>query len=180
MTARERALTVQGWMDPDELDWLAEQAAKAPRVLEVGALKGRSTIVLAASTPGVVCTVDPYQSRDPILAEEFHRVGADALRVQFWQNVRPWESKITLYESGHHLRDQRPDPFDFIFIDGEHDEMSVAMDLFLYLPLLRPGGVLAGHDYVRPSVQWAVKRFVPWSVRQPVGSIWEALCPGMK
>lgn len=37
-------------------------------------------------------------------------------------------------------------PFDFIFVDGGHDEKTVNTDWNLYYPMLRDGGVIAFHD----------------------------------
>lgn len=37
--------------------------------------------------------------------------------------------------------------FDFIYLDGRHDYMSVKSDIEWYYPLLKPGGIFAGHDY---------------------------------
>ena len=37
--------------------------------------------------------------------------------------------------------------FDFIYLDGDHDYANVKKELFAYWPKVRPGGVLAGHDY---------------------------------
>ena len=38
--------------------------------------------------------------------------------------------------------------FDYIYVDARHDYKGVLQDLRAWYPLLRPGGVLAGHDYV--------------------------------
>ncbi|KAK3252098.1 hypothetical protein CYMTET_38591 [Cymbomonas tetramitiformis] len=37
---------------------------------------------------------------------------------------------------------------DFIYIDARHDYMSVKEDLELWYPKIRPGGIIAGHDYL--------------------------------
>ena len=37
--------------------------------------------------------------------------------------------------------------FDFIYIDGAHDYDNVYRDIELSLPLLKPEGIIAGHDY---------------------------------
>ena len=37
--------------------------------------------------------------------------------------------------------------FDFIYLDGAHDYVNVKKELFLYWPKVKPGGVIAGHDY---------------------------------
>ena len=37
---------------------------------------------------------------------------------------------------------------DFVYLDARHDRESVTEDLELWAPKVRPGGVIAGHDYV--------------------------------
>lgn len=39
---------------------------------------------------------------------------------------------------------------DFVFIDAAHDYTNVKADLLAWWPKIRPGGVLAGHDYSEP------------------------------
>lgn len=44
---------------------------------------------------------------------------------------------------------QIPDSsLDFVYIDGRHDYESVMQDLETFLPKVRRGGIVAGHDYV--------------------------------
>lgn len=37
---------------------------------------------------------------------------------------------------------------DFVYLDARHDAQSVRRDLASWWPLVRPGGVIAGHDYL--------------------------------
>mmetsp|Transcript_30090 Transcript_30090/g.96274 ORF Transcript_30090/g.96274 Transcript_30090/m.96274 type:complete len:311 (+) Transcript_30090:31-963(+) len=37
--------------------------------------------------------------------------------------------------------------YDFIYLDGAHDYFNVKLEMYAYWPKVRPGGVLAGHDY---------------------------------
>jgi len=37
--------------------------------------------------------------------------------------------------------------FDLVFVDGAHDYTSVRLDLLLALRLIKPSGLLCGHDY---------------------------------
>lgn len=37
--------------------------------------------------------------------------------------------------------------YDFIYLDARHDYMSVKSDIEWYYPLVKPGGIFAGHDY---------------------------------
>jgi hypothetical protein len=38
--------------------------------------------------------------------------------------------------------------FDFVYLDGDHSREAVETDIAAWWPLVRPGGILAGHDYV--------------------------------
>jgi hypothetical protein len=38
---------------------------------------------------------------------------------------------------------------DYIYIDGNHDYDHAKQDLKLWWPKLRPGGLMAGHDYLQ-------------------------------
>lgn len=52
---------------------------------------------------------------------------------------------------------------DFVFVDGDGDHSfeGVMRDFNLYWPLIRVGGIFAGHDWNLPSVQQAIKTFFP-------------------
>jgi predicted O-methyltransferase YrrM len=39
------------------------------------------------------------------------------------------------------------DIFDIVFVDADHSEASVRRDVGAWLPKVKPGGVIAGHDY---------------------------------
>ena len=45
---------------------------------------------------------------------------------------------------------------DVLYIDGAHDSMSVARDVVLYVPMVKPGGVVFFDDYAHPDVRRAV------------------------
>ena len=38
--------------------------------------------------------------------------------------------------------------YDFVYLDARHDYKGVVADLNAYWPLLRRGGIMAGHDYI--------------------------------
>jgi SAM-dependent methyltransferase len=62
--------------------------------------------------------------------------------------------------------------FDLIFIDASHDYDSVKEDIRAWRPLLAPGGILCGHDYMRWGVKKAVHELVPHHRLVPGTSIW--------
>lgn len=39
---------------------------------------------------------------------------------------------------------------DFVFIDGDHSRAGVERDIAAWLPKVRPGGLMAGHDFDHP------------------------------
>jgi len=44
---------------------------------------------------------------------------------------------------------------DFVYIDGNHDFLNVTQDIHHWFKKVKPGGILAGHDYVRyPSKKY--------------------------
>jgi predicted O-methyltransferase YrrM len=68
----------------------------------------------------------------------------------------------------------RGQPLDFVYIDGDHGYEAVINDITNYSSKVRPGGIIAGHDYwgrmldkylrVGPAVKLYVKAYNidPW------------------
>lgn len=49
--------------------------------------------------------------------------------------------------------------FDYVYIDGAHDEENVYKDVVAWYPKLRMGGIMAGHDWWFKGVQDGVAKF---------------------
>jgi predicted O-methyltransferase YrrM len=49
---------------------------------------------------------------------------------------------------------------DFVFIDGDHSEETSHTDFWNYYPLVKKGGIFAGHDIVLPAVEKSLKNFL--------------------
>jgi predicted O-methyltransferase YrrM len=177
------ALATSGWMHDGELAWLAERAAEAQTIIEVGCWKGRSTLALADNTPGVVYAVDHWQGStgDPHLTEVAALGGPDGLYATFLANmgsrVQAGAGKVvplrmSAVEAA--LTMFAPQSVDLVFIDASHLRDDVRRDIALYRPLVRPGGILCGHDYnIREhmGVTEAVDEAFPQAQRTAL-SIW--------
>jgi predicted O-methyltransferase YrrM len=181
-----RALAIEGFMSALELEWLATHAQQSDRIVEVGCWQGRSTRALADHCPGRVYTVDAwegYAEADPAGAAWLAaRCPWPAARAAFAANLRDHletgrvvlvsqtaaAAAITLCQScGLGWAD-------LVFLDGDHHEAALRLDIATYRPLLRSGGILAGHDYGHPewaTVARAVHRVWPTGV-QRCDSIW--------
>lgn len=173
------ALAVPGWMERDELAWLAAMARHAQVVVEIGSHQGRSTLALADHCPGVVYAIDPWEG--PCLHEDGTPAPNDwAVWPAFRAHLRahldtgrvvaiqaPFlEASAVLAASGVIA--------DLVFLDGDHRRASVAADIEAAWPLVQSGGRLAGHDYHNatwPGVTLAVDARFPTGV-QTLNGIW--------
>ena len=57
-----------------------------------------------------------------------------------------------------------PSQIDFIYIDARHDYCGASEDIRVWWPKLRPGGVMAGHDYLTNAEMKALTPWQDWSV----------------
>jgi len=58
---------------------------------------------------------------------------------------------------------------DFVFIDADHTYEGCKADICAWLPKVRDGGLVSGHDYNWPSVKQAVDEFfIPTLARDNV------------
>ncbi len=67
-----------------------------------------------------------------------------------------------------------------VFIDASHDYDSVKADIKAWLPKVRPGGLLAGHDRNEPGVHAALldlQLLLNTAVQYAPGSIWYVRIP---
>ena len=57
---------------------------------------------------------------------------------------------------------QFPDnSLDFVYLDGNHQDPYIAQDINEWMKKVKPGGILAGHDYAHiKRVKWGVKEAV--------------------
>jgi predicted O-methyltransferase YrrM len=96
---------------------------------------------------------------------------------RFLDNMKPVEGKFKYiqgnsWESAAKFEDKS---LDFVFIDADHTYESAGKDIDAYLPKVKDGGVIAGHDYnhVWPELRRAVdERFGDRVIANPKESTW--------
>jgi predicted O-methyltransferase YrrM len=54
----------------------------------------------------------------------------------------------------------KKESLDFVFIDGDHSEEASYADFWNFYPLVKTGGIFAGHDIVLPDVEKSLKNFL--------------------
>jgi len=116
-------------------------------MIEIGSFVGESTVMFAQSFKKVIA-VDPfmagYDEKDPTsYLFEFDNVYQTYLdRITIYSNIQ------TIIEtSDDAVKELNSETYDFIYIDGLHTYEGVKTDITNYLPLVKKGGVIGGHDY---------------------------------
>lgn len=167
-----RASAVPGWMTPEELRWLESTARGKQLVVEFGSWRGRSSVALAAAVK-LVCVdtfVDMPQEdgTGESTYPHFCRSIADDA-----DHVEAIVASLASEATAAMLRKRFGNSADVVFIDASHDEQSVLRDISIAASLVRPGGILCGHDFspAWPGVVSAVKNNFKDFQRGP-GSIW--------
>lgn len=127
-------------------------------VVEIGSYLGASTAFLAFAAlrkSGTVHAVDPWMN---------NAMGAEGerdTRGEFARNTAPFAHYIVAHQGfSSDIAAQGPIPCDMLFIDGDHSYDAVAADLRLWLPSLKPGGILSMHDIDHPPVKKAFEDVV--------------------
>lgn len=126
-----------------------QRLAAGKDVLEIGSAYGYSTVALALVADRVT-TVDPHTGHDSF-GTMVRNLDANGLTGKVWWIVgRSQDILPTLAPA-----------FDLVWIDGDHTADVVEHDVQWALKLLRPGGVIACHDYGEdtcPGVQVALDK----------------------
>lgn len=187
--SKTRRRKIDGWMGKPSLKWLAGHAVNAQRVIEVGAWYGRSTKTLALACPGTVWAVDHWKGtpNDP---EQHAKLYANHIALRgdpykvFRKNLRAEiigkkvvPMRMRSVDAANILGlEYGLGSFDFVFIDADHSYDGCLADIQAYFQLVRPGGVLAGHDYHWESVERAVTHWftkcVQYEVTLGPSSMW--------
>lgn len=172
-----RALTIGGWMSENELLWLATQALSHQYIVEFGSLHGRSSRAMADNMAkfGKMWCVDPWRG-DTYTADGKETISTYCMPY-FIQNLKEYvDSHRVIPVREFSYRFSLPHKVDMVFIDGNHNYDVVVKDIKKAYELLRPGGLICGHDYDHPS--WPDVKKAVTELVGPVGvvdTIWHAI-----
>jgi len=138
----------------DELPVLLNARGLHGRGAEIGVKLGMYSDELLSNWHGEeLVSIDPWLSADPdeyvdrsnVSQEEF-----DSYYEQTRERLSRHGSRSTIWRMTSVEAAARvpAKSFDFVYIDARHDYVSVKEDLEAWCAKVRPGGILAGHDYV--------------------------------
>jgi hypothetical protein len=114
-----------------------------------------------------------YATKDALATQDaMDRYAAEALT-----KVQPWRKRCRLLRlsSVEAARDLAGQQFDLVFIDAEHTYDALTADIAAWLPLIKAGSWLGGHDYGKdrfPGVTQAVDELFAGRVELGSDSTW--------
>jgi hypothetical protein len=140
---------------PNLYSYIVRQFPTNSHFVEVGCWKGRSAAYMAVeiNNSGKVIRFDCVDTWKGSLTEEPHQndlsVKSGTLYEKFMSNTERVKHIITPIrgDSVSVASQYADDSLDFVFIDGDHRYECVKADIEAWLPKMKSGSVLAGHDY---------------------------------
>jgi len=153
--------------------WDGNPPPASPLMAELGVAHGENLSYLLARYPTLrAIGVDSFAGSEVDMyrgttATEVYREATTALKPWLGSRARLVVGRTEAVDASV----LGTEPFDFIFVDAEHDEASVRADLAAWMPRVRPRGIMAGHDYAPqyPGVVRAVHAMLPKGVTLHLG-----------
>lgn len=156
---------VKGWTDFDNIYQEAiDKATDGAVFVEIGTAYGKSAIMMAEKIKESGKTIQ-FWAVEPFTGSPNEKDAySPTMRDEYFDNIEKTDTKdyILLVEmtSNEAVEFWKKDSIDFCFVDGLHTYEGVMDDLTNYWPLIKKGGIFAGHDYTSaPPVKKAVDRF---------------------
>jgi hypothetical protein len=168
--------------------FMLEQGYKT--LVEVGCKEGRTTGHVLKNVPDSrVIAVDPWcampDQKTVAGGETYEEWDFAKIEAEFWQNVGEHKGRCDMRRmTSEACAVENQDPMlqaDVVFIDAAHDYENVKADIRRWWPLVRPGGMLIGHDFNHkwPGVERAVaESFDLMRVGVAPDSLWFVLKTG--
>jgi hypothetical protein len=178
--------TISGWCDYEEVYRTAIENAKDGAIfVEIGAFKGKSAAyagveILNSGKKIQLNLVDHFKGNeehlDPtsVWYESGIAENPEYLFEICSKNLEPVKDVVTIIRktSLQAAKQFKAGSLDFVFIDGAHDYDSVCKDIDAWLPKVKVGGIIAGHDYKsHREVERAVNEHFPIGLHKP-GCSW--------
>lgn len=139
------------------------RAIGATRGAEIGVERGAFSEVLCAGVPGLHLTAIDAWTAYPGYREHVTQAKLDAFYAETVARLTPYGATILRGFSALAADAYEPASLDFVYIDANHTLQQVVADLAAWVPKVRPGGIIAGHDYGRASVGHVREAVTAWT-----------------
>lgn len=141
---------IQNWFNYERVfDMAIEMAKDGSKFVEIGVWKGGSTAYMGVEILKSGKKIE-YDAIDTFEGSKEHGVVV-GLYEEAVHNLKPLlDLNVVNLIKGHSqdiVSKYTDETLDFCFIDGSHEYDDVKKDILAYLPKVKTGGILAGHDY---------------------------------
>lgn len=174
-------ISIPGWMsfvELHQLDFLVSALPANSIVIEIGSLHGRSGYCMAKANPNITLYCIDYW----LGQESVTRIGSQKNTLEVFQHfTKDCNNIITRKIDRKNNVDWDDTLVDMVFVDASHRNPDDWDIISYWLPKIKPGGILSGHDYCSkfPDVVDNVKRLcdlglesLPLSDLPSISSIW--------
>jgi hypothetical protein len=160
---------IHGWVDNDLLALYSQAVDNNDdnaHFVEIGSWKGKSASYMCVEIINSGKKIK-FDCVDPWTGSEEHQSGApfedsDVLNGTLFEtfigNMEPVKGyyNVVKMPSVDAAKLYEDNSLDFVFIDGAHDYDNVCADIKSWLPKVKPGKIISGHDWpwggVKPAV----------------------------
>ena len=143
---------------------MVDKFPSGSKFVEIGSWKGMSASYMAVEIANSGKDIDFYcvDTWEGSVEHKNAQIVPKKLYSIFLENMRPLEKyykaiRSPSVEAAETFEDKS---LDFIFIDASHEYEDVKDDILAWLPKLKDGGVIAGHDYTESDYSNGVQRAV--------------------
>lgn len=137
-------------LDDSGLRGLCEMLPVGATVIEIGCYAGTGTrVFLESGKVARLIAVDPWRNGYDPSDVASHAYDMAAVEAVFDRVTASWAGLVCKVKdtSQNASRGILNASADLVYIDGDHRAEAVAQDIRLYLPKVKPGGLLGGHDF---------------------------------
>ncbi len=139
---------------------LLENLPQQAIVAEIGVFKGDfSQAMLDQTNPVVLHLVDCWQGKDALEHLEI-------VRQRFSNEIAVGKVRLHREKSIAALEQFPENYFDWVYLDTDHSYATTAAELVCCARVVKPGGIIAGHDYVTGNWNGGVRYGVVEAVNE--------------
>ena len=129
---------------------------------EIGVASGRFSKILCEGMPNLfLYCVDAWK----VYAPDYRDYTDQALLTGLYEDAKkrlaPYNIKFIKNFSMNALKSVEDESLDFVYIDANHEYPFVTLDLVHWTKKVRPGGIIAGHDYYESNVKKTKCQVIP-------------------
>ena len=148
----------ENWFSyPNLYKSIVDKFESGSKFVEIGSWKGKSSAYMAVEIANSNKNIDFY-CVDTWEGSIEHKNNTEISMLYdiFLNNMKSIESYYTplKMKSLDAVSKFEDSSLDFVFIDGSHEYEDVKEDIKAWLPKVKPGGILAGHDYYIEGTDW--------------------------